>query len=120
MGQLFKVLALSDPNLTSLRVSRRGAWWQARNECSATSFGGMTLQARHARRTSPASATLFSPARAACRRASMQASMAASAPTTAQERVAENRARMAAALGCPPDNLLSPYQIHSPNVVVAR
>ena len=26
---------------------------------------------------------------------------------------------MAAALGCPPDSLLSLYQIHSPNVVVA-
>lgn len=38
----------------------------------------------------------------------------------AKERVAENRARMAAALGCPPQNLLSAYQIHSPTVVVAR
>jgi polyphenol oxidase len=38
----------------------------------------------------------------------------------AKERVVENRARMAAALGCPPQNLLSAYQIHSPTVVVAR
>ncbi len=38
----------------------------------------------------------------------------------ARERVAENRARMAAALGCPPQNLLSAYQIHSPTVVVAH
>jgi YfiH family protein len=36
------------------------------------------------------------------------------------EHVAENRARMAAALGCPPQNFLTAYQIHSPNVVVAE
>jgi len=34
-------------------------------------------------------------------------------------KVAENRARMAAALGVKPENFLSVYQIHSPNVVVA-
>jgi hypothetical protein len=33
--------------------------------------------------------------------------------------VAENRARMAQALGVAPDRLLTPYQIHSPDVVVA-
>jgi polyphenol oxidase len=33
--------------------------------------------------------------------------------------VAENRARMAAALGVAPDHFLTAYQIHSPNVVVA-
>ena len=37
-----------------------------------------------------------------------------------QEHVAENRARMAAALGVAPDALLTPYQIHSANVVVAE
>jgi YfiH family protein len=37
----------------------------------------------------------------------------------APERVNENRARMAAALGVPPDRLLTAYQIHSPDVVVA-
>ena len=36
------------------------------------------------------------------------------------ELVSENRARMAAALGCTPQNLLTAYQIHSPNVVVAE
>ena len=35
------------------------------------------------------------------------------------DHVAENRARMAAALGVAPDRLLSLYQIHSPEVVVA-
>jgi YfiH family protein len=34
--------------------------------------------------------------------------------------VAENRARMAAALGVAPEALLTPYQIHSANVVVAE
>ena len=34
--------------------------------------------------------------------------------------VAENRARMAAALGVTPDRLLTAYQIHSPEVVVAE
>lgn len=34
-------------------------------------------------------------------------------------RVEENRARMAGALGVTPDRLLSVYQIHSPDVVVA-
>jgi hypothetical protein len=37
----------------------------------------------------------------------------------APDKVAENRARMAAALGVAPDKLLTPYQIHSPDVVVA-
>ena len=37
----------------------------------------------------------------------------------APERVAENRARMAKALGVTPEHFLSVYQIHSPNVVVA-
>ncbi|MGA9322677.1 MAG: laccase domain-containing protein, partial [Xanthobacteraceae bacterium] len=34
--------------------------------------------------------------------------------------VAENRARMAAALNVAPDRLLTAYQIHSPHVVVAE
>jgi len=37
----------------------------------------------------------------------------------APERVAENRARMAAALGVEQDRLVTAYQVHSPNVVVA-
>ena len=37
----------------------------------------------------------------------------------APDKVNENRARMAAALGVTPDHLLSAYQIHSPDVVVA-
>jgi len=37
----------------------------------------------------------------------------------APERVAENRARMAGALGVAPDRLVTAYQIHSPHVVVA-
>jgi len=37
----------------------------------------------------------------------------------AAAKVAENRARMAAALGVKLENFLSVYQIHSPNVVVA-
>lgn len=37
----------------------------------------------------------------------------------APEKVAENRARMATALGVSADRLLTPYQIHSPDVVVA-
>jgi polyphenol oxidase len=38
----------------------------------------------------------------------------------APDRVAENRARMAAALGVTPERFLSLYQIHSPKVVVAE
>ena len=37
----------------------------------------------------------------------------------APAKVAENRARMAAALGVKPDHLLTAHQIHSPDVVVA-
>lgn len=37
----------------------------------------------------------------------------------APEKVAENRARMAAALGVGPDHLVTPYQIHSADVAVA-
>ena len=37
----------------------------------------------------------------------------------APAKVTENRARMAAALGVKPDHLLTAYQIHSPDVVVA-
>ena len=36
------------------------------------------------------------------------------------EHVAENRARMAAAVGVTPDRLVTAYQIHSPNVVVVE
>ncbi len=36
----------------------------------------------------------------------------------APEQVAENRARMAAALGVAPERLLTAYQVHSPDVVV--
>ena len=35
-------------------------------------------------------------------------------------KVAENRTRMASALGVAADHLLTPYQIHSPDVVVAE
>lgn len=35
-------------------------------------------------------------------------------------RVAENRARMAGALGVAPDRLMSVYQVHSPDVVIAE
>jgi YfiH family protein len=38
----------------------------------------------------------------------------------AADKVAENRARMAAALGVEPYRFLTAYQIHSPNVVVAE
>jgi hypothetical protein len=38
----------------------------------------------------------------------------------APEKVAENRARMAAALGVNADRLVTPFQIHSPDVVVAK
>ncbi len=37
----------------------------------------------------------------------------------AADKVGENRARMATALGVAPDHLLTPYQIHSPDVVIA-
>jgi polyphenol oxidase len=36
-----------------------------------------------------------------------------------RENVAENRARMAAALGCSPTSFLTAHQVHSPDVVVA-
>ena len=38
----------------------------------------------------------------------------------APEKIAENRARMAAALGVAPDRLLTAYQIHSPEVAVVE
>ena len=38
----------------------------------------------------------------------------------APDKVAENRARMASALGVKPERLLTAYQIHSPTVVVAE
>src|SRR5471030_1361713 len=37
----------------------------------------------------------------------------------APAKIAENRARMAAALGVLPDHLVTAYQIHSPDVVIA-
>lgn len=37
-----------------------------------------------------------------------------------QERVAENRARLAKAVGADPDRLITPYQIHSPDAVIAE
>ena len=44
--------------------------------------------------------------------------MAASARNDAPDKVAENRARMAAALGVTPERLLTRLQIHSPDVVI--
>lgn len=38
----------------------------------------------------------------------------------APDKVEENRARMASALGVAPERLLTPYQIHSPDVVIAE
>jgi YfiH family protein len=38
----------------------------------------------------------------------------------APDKVAENRARMAAAVGVAPERLLTAYQIHSPDVVIAE
>jgi purine-nucleoside/S-methyl-5'-thioadenosine phosphorylase / adenosine deaminase len=38
----------------------------------------------------------------------------------APEKVAENRARMAASLGVPAERLLTAFQIHSPDVIVAK
>src|SRR5579885_2215642 len=38
----------------------------------------------------------------------------------APDRIAENRARMAAALGVEPSHLVTAYQVHSPDVVVAE
>jgi YfiH family protein len=38
----------------------------------------------------------------------------------APDKIAENRARMATALGVTPDRLLTPYQIHSPDVVIVE
>src|SRR5437773_1676474 len=38
----------------------------------------------------------------------------------APARVAENRARMAAAVGVKPDHLVTAYQVHSPDVVTAE
>lgn len=38
----------------------------------------------------------------------------------AADKVAENRARMASALGVSPDRFLTAYQIHSPDVIVAE
>ena len=68
---------------------------------------------------SPASATVSSPVPAACRRASMRRSMAASAPTmrpTKSRKIAHAWRRRSASR---PDRLLTAYQIHSPDVVVA-
>ena len=110
MGKLFKVLAFADPD------ARHAAGLRAMRVI----VSGMTmLQAPIARPRCPASATPSSPARAACRTASTRASTAASARTTRPRKVAENRARMAAALGVAPEQFLTCYQIHSPNVVVA-
>ena len=38
----------------------------------------------------------------------------------APDKIAENRARMATALGVTPDRLLTPYQIHSPDVAIVE
>ena len=72
-----------------------------------------------------ASATPSSPAPAASRKASMPASTAASARTTRRDKVAENRARMAAALGVAPERSSPPIRSirptwWSPRAVDAR
>ena len=49
----------------------------------------------------------------------MPASMAASARNDDPAHVAENRRRMAAAIGVAPERFLTAYQVHSPDVAVA-
>ena len=61
--------------------------------------------------------TVSSRARAAYPKGSIAASMSASARSDDPHRVQRNRADAAAALGVAPDRLLTPYQVHSPDVV---
>jgi polyphenol oxidase len=83
-----------------------------------TSFGGMTLQADKLGRLPGVRHAFFT--RVGGVSEGIYATLNAGVGSNdARERVTENRARMAAALGCAPDNLLSLYQIHSPTVVVA-
>ncbi len=89
MGKLFKAIGLRRPE------ARRAAGLRDREPRVSRRM----LPSRLARPRCPASATPSSRARAACRTASMRASTAASARDDAPAKVAENRARMAAALG---------------------
>ncbi len=83
-----------------------------------TSFGGMTLQADKLGRLPGIRHAFFT--RVGGVSEGIYATLNAGVGSNdSQDMVAENRTRMAGALGCLPENLLSLYQIHSPNVVVA-
>ena len=67
----------------------------------------------------PTSATPSSRARAACRTGIYASLNGGIGSNDAPENVRENRARMASALGVAPTHLVTCYQIHSPDVIVA-
>ena len=110
MGSMFKVVAISDPALTVLA----GFADDDLEGCRADD-AGIALALRHSR---PAP-RLLHPRGRRVRRHLRKASMAASARRTMPSHVAENRRRMAAQLGVAPTHLLTAFQIHSPDVVVA-
>jgi copper oxidase (laccase) domain-containing protein len=66
-----------------------------------------------------ASATVTSPAPAGSPKASISGLNIGVGSDDDPTRVAENRRRVASWMGVPADHLLSLYQVHSPDVVVA-
>ena len=111
MGSMFKVLAISEPNLTALAgLSRRRA---GRRDGDAMTLGSPLLSAipglRHAffTRDGGVSGGIY---------ASLNGGIGSNDDPA---HVAENRRRMAEQMGVAPEHFLSVFQIHSPDVVVA-
>ena len=103
MGALFKAAAFAHP------VARRAARISRASACCRPPRSSTLARIRHGffTRSGGVSHGVY---------ASLNGGVGSN---DAPDKVAENRARMAAALGVAPDRLLTAYQIHSPDVVVA-
>ena len=122
MGELFKVAAFAHPSVGAppgFAADALAARLRDYDRDGHLTVDGIDAAGRFARHASRASATLSSRAPAACRRASMRRSMAASAPTTRPTRSPRTAPAWRQRSASTPDRSAHPYQIHSPDVVVA-
>ena len=121
MGKLFKVIAFADPKLGELPGFES---WHVDGETHDGRVAGAATDAPCCRplrcRRCPASATPSSPAQGGVSDGVYASLNGGIGSNDAPAHVAENRARMAAALGVAPERFLTAYQIHSPEVVTVE
>ena len=109
---MFKVLAVTEPNLTSVAGFER----RTRRRPETEQHDVRIVAARGHSRPAP---RLLHPRGRRVRVASTKASMAASARTTIRPMSRKTAAGWREQMGVAPERLLSAHQIHSPDAVVA-